>query len=132
MGLFSPKKKTEIDTLQDDYDSSRKLIRDLKDEIAGLKNEKKITEEDIKHMVRLKEERMEVANEKKNLERDREKENAIAEVKDNYRDKMEARLQKEVESIKEMYAQILQRLPKVTVRQMDIVNEEVGAASESE
>jgi predicted metal-dependent hydrolase len=132
MGLFSPKKKTEIDTLQDDYDSSRKLIRDLKDEIAGLKNEKKITEEDIKHMVRLKEERMEVANEKKNLERDREKENAIAEVKDNYRDKMEARLQKEVESIKEMYAQILQRLPKVTVRQMDIVNEEVGAASEAE
>lgn len=120
MGWFTrPEPKTEIDTLQKEYDSSRKLIRDLKDEIAGLKNEKKITEEDIKHMVRLREERLEVENEKKNLERDREKEKAIATVKDEYRDKMEARLQKEVENIKAMYSEILQRLPKVSVRQMD-------------
>lgn len=114
-----PEKKTEIETLQEDYDTSRELITKLKEEIADLKIEKKVTEEDIKHMVRLREERIAVENERAALERDREKEAAIATVKDEYRDKMEKRLQTEVDRIKEMYSEILQRLPKVSVRQFD-------------
>ena len=112
--------------------SLQKKIRDLKDTVADLSHEKKLTEEDIKHMVRIDKERMEVENEKKQLERDRAQEKAIAEVKDQYRDKMERRLQTEVDNIKEMYTQILQRLPKVSVRQMDIVNEEIGGDGKPE
>ena len=117
--LVEPEKKTEIETLQEDYDTSRELIYKLKEEIADLKIEKKVTEEDIKHMVRLREERIAVENEREALKRDREKETAIAKIKDDYRNKMEQRLQTEVERIKEMYSEILQRLPKVSVRQFD-------------
>ena len=118
-------KKSELTVLQDEYDGAREQIRELKDELAGLKGEKKIAEEDIKHMVRIREERMEVENEKKYLERDRSKESAIAAVKDEYRDKLEVRLQTEVDNIKEMYGQILERLPTVTVRQRDSVKETI-------
>jgi len=118
--------RKEIRQLQSKYTESRKVIRDLKDNIAGLKNDKKIAEEDIKHMVRIREEKLEVENERKNLERDRQQQEAIATVKDEYRDKLEKRLQTEVNNIKEMYGQILQRLPTVTVRQRDSVSEKVG------
>jgi histone H3/H4 len=117
--IVEPEKKTAIETLQEDYDTSREMVLKLKAEIAVLNQEKKITEEDIKHMVRLKEEKLAVQNERKQLEREREKETAIFQVKDEYRDKLEKRLQTEVENIKQMYSEILQRLPKVSVRQVD-------------
>ena len=91
-------------------------VQDLKDEIAGLKSRKKIEEEDIKHMVRLKEERLEVKSQKMELTMEKEKQDAIAIIKDGYRDKMELRLETEVSNIKEMYGQILERLPKVTMK----------------
>ena len=46
-------------------DKLREQVRELKDDIQSLKSKKTIAEEDIKHMIRLKEERIEVANEKK-------------------------------------------------------------------
>lgn len=116
---IEPEKKTEIETLQEDYDTSRETVLKLKEEIALLKQEKKITEEDIKHMVRLKEERLKVEVERAALERDRTMEKAIADVKDKYRDKLEQRLQTEVDNIRKMYSEILERLPKVSVRQLD-------------
>ena len=102
--------------LTKERDALREQVRTLKDDIASLESKKKIEEEDIKHMVRLKEERMEVANEKKQIEMEREKDTEIASVKDTYRDKLEERLEKEVESIKEMYGQILERLPNVNIK----------------
>jgi len=117
--LIEPEKKTKIETLQDDYNQSRDMVLMLKEEVALLKQEKKITVEDIKHMVRLREERIAVENEREALKRDREKETAIAKVKDDYRDKLEQRLQTEVERILVMYTEILQRLPKVSVRQFE-------------
>lgn len=114
-----PEKKTEIETLQEDYDTSREMVLKLKEELALLKQEKKIAEEDIKHMVRLKEEKLAVQSERKALQRDREMEQGIAKVKDTYRDKLELRLQTEVDNIRQMYSEILERLPKISVRQHD-------------
>ena len=105
-------------------------IRTLKDQLADLKHEKKIAEEDIKHLVRLHDEKQAVETEKKDLVRDREQATAIAKVKDTYRDKLEDRLKVEVDNIKEMYGQILARLPKVSVRQYDRVSEEIKPASD--
>lgn len=113
-------RKTTDPKPAEDAEVLRAEIQDLKNELATLKHEKKIAEEDIKHMIRLREERLEVEAEKKQLEREREKQDAIAAVKDQYRDKLEKRLQTEVDNIKAMYAQILERLPKVSVRQMDV------------
>ncbi len=95
----------------------------LKVQLSDLKQEAKIADEDIKHMVKMREERLEIEFEKKNLERQQEKEAEIADVKDIYRDKLEVRLENEVVSIKEMYSEILQRLPTVSVRQVDRIME---------
>lgn len=125
--MFWRKKQAAPQPSGESKEALRAQIQDLKNEIADLKHEKKITEEDIKHMVRIREERMEVENEKKQLERDREKEREIAAVKDEYRDKMEKRLQVEVDNMKHMYSEILKRLPTVSVRQMDSRHEDVGS-----
>ena len=77
----------------------------------------------------MREEALNIEHEKRCLENDRKREEEVAKVKDEYRDKLEARLQTEVANIKEMYGEILQRLPKVTVRQFDGRHEEVGNKS---
>lgn len=112
-----------IDTLRKDRDDSEDEARKLRATVADLKHEKKIAEEDIKHMVRIREEKLELDFQKKNLERDSKQQDAIAEVKDTYRDKMEKRLQTEVTNIKEMYGEILKRLPTVSVKQMNKTSE---------
>lgn len=98
-----------IEELKDEKDS-------LNRELASLKNDKKIAEEDIKHMVKMKEEKNALEFERKVLDNERVKEAAIAKVKDEYRDKLEKRLELEVTNIKEMYGQILERLPNVSMR----------------
>ena len=112
MGGPSSEVKKTLDRLMD-YALRNEAAVDV------LKQEKKITEEDIKHMVRIKEEKLAIQAEREALERDREKEQAIAAVKDEYRNKLEQRLQTEVDNIRQMYSEILERLPKVSVRQLD-------------
>ena len=110
------KEVSDLKTNLGERDRLRDQVRTLKDEIAGLKAQKKIETEDIKHMVRMKEERAEVENDKKRLEMEREKDSAIADVKDDYRNKMEDRLELEVRNMKEMYGQILARLPDISAK----------------
>jgi hypothetical protein len=113
--------KTEIKELEEKLEASvkdasqtRTELRIVTDQLADLKLKKKIEEEDIKHMVKMKEERNEVENEKKLLEMEREKDKAIADAKDKFRDKLESFLQEQVKDTKDMYGEILQRLPDVT------------------
>ena len=114
---------TTIEELEKERDASEDEARKLRATVADLKHEQKIAEEDIKHMVRIREEKLELQFEKKNVEREREQQEAIAFVKDEYRDKMEVRLQTEVNNIKEMYSEILMRLPTVSVKQMNRTSE---------
>ena len=100
--------KEKVEKLEFDRDT-------LKEELADVKLDKKISEEDIKHMIRMKEEKNEIEFERQCMVKDRECETQIAEVKDGYRDKMEANLKTQIDNIKEMYGEILQRLPDVNV-----------------
>jgi hypothetical protein len=88
----------------------------LKEEVENLKLKAKISEEDIKHMIKLKEEKNAIELEKKAMKLEKEKDSAIAVVKDQYRDKLETNLVAQKDDIKEMYSQILKRLPDVTAR----------------
>ena len=110
------KKDNTVSKLMDEIEELRKDRVRLKQEVEDLKLKKKIEEEDIKHMVRMKMERLDLEHQKKIQETEREKENEIANVKDKYRDKMELQLSKETANIKEMYAQILERLPNVNLK----------------
>lgn len=96
--------------------SLEKEKKTLKEEVADLKLKKKIEDEDIKHLVKLKQEQQEVEFAKRTVQMDGEKAEAIAEVKDKYRDKMEEQLKAETDNIKTMYGEILKRLPNVNVK----------------
>lgn len=104
-------------------DERRQLKQDLADieirkakEIKELELAHKISDEDIKHMTKIKEEKLEIAHERKVIEMERKKETEVAKVKDEYRDKLEKQLAQETANIKEMYGQILERLPNVNVK----------------
>ncbi len=79
----------------------------------------KRAEEDIKHMVKMRQDSMKLEKKEYELKSDATLATEIAKVKDEYRDKTEEGLNGEVKRIQEMYAQILERLPTVTVRQRD-------------
>lgn len=131
----------EPEVVEEPVDEKGKLrdeIRDLKEEIKVLKLEHKIQEEDTKHMVKLKEERLkdeynrkehrlEVDYEKKELELRRECDQEIAEVKDNYREKMEIALKEQMDGVKEMYGQIVEQLPDVNYA----IQHDIGGGKES-
>ena len=91
-------------------------IRVLKEQVADLKLQRKIEDEDIKHMVKIKESELDIMHQKKGLELQRKSDEEISRVKDNYRDKLESFLKGQVKDVKEMYGQILKRLPDVNVR----------------
>ena len=95
-------------------DGLKRSIRTLKDELSELKQTKKMEEEDIKHMVKIHKERNAIELEKKTMELEREKQNEVAKVKDEYRDKTEVQLKSESTNMKEMYGQILKRLPNIS------------------
>jgi len=92
-------------------DQLSKLRLDLKD----LKLQKKIEIEDIQHMIRLKEERLDLAHEKKDLELQRKKDEEVFEIKNEYRDKVEKGLENSRVEMREMYTEVLARLPDVQV-----------------
>ena len=103
---FKSKDTVEKDELKHDVERLEKEKRALKEQLE---------EEDIKHMVKINSERKEIELEKEKVKLEREKASEIATVKDEYRDKLEARLQTEVVNIKEMYGEILTRLPNINV-----------------
>lgn len=102
--------------LKDEIKKLERDIRSAKDDLADTKHEKKMSDEDIKHMVKMAKEKDELTLKRKIMDAEAEKDAAIATVKDEYRDKMEERLEGEVKNMKEMYGQILERLPNVTAR----------------
>jgi hypothetical protein len=106
--------------LEEELKAVKSALRDVKfaheEETAKIKHERKIADEDIKHMIKMKEERLGIEFEKRVVELEKTSAAEIAKVKDTYRDKMEMRLQEEVKQTKEMYSEILKRLPDISVK----------------
>jgi lantibiotic modifying enzyme len=87
----------------------------LKEEVSDLKLKKKVEEEEIKHLIKINQERKDIELEKEKIKLEGAKAKEIAEVKDNYRDKTEQQLEKQLEMMKGMYSEILGRLPNYNV-----------------
>lgn len=102
--------------LKQDIERLEKDKRELKEQLEDLKLKKKMEEEDIKHMVKINNERKDIELEKEKIKLSREKDDAIATVKDEYRDKTEQQLEKQVGNMREMYGEILERLPNYNVK----------------
>lgn len=108
--------EAKVGKLEEEIKELKKERGELKEKVEGLKLKKKIEEEDIKHMVTMKEERLALDHEKKVAETEKLKDAEIAKVKDEYRDKIEKNLEQQKNDVKAMYAEILQRLPDVNVK----------------
>jgi len=88
----------------------------LKEQVTQLTLDAKIADEDIKHMIKMKTESMELDFKKREVESDGKKAEAIAEVKDKYQQKVEEQLKAEGTKMEKMYGQILERLPNVNMK----------------
>lgn len=113
---FNKKEDTEKADLKAVIKSLEKEKRVLKEDLADLKLKKKIESEDIKHMVKINNERKEIELEKEKIKLERKAAEEVAQVKDNYRDKTEQQLEKQLVNMKGMYGEILERLPNYNVR----------------
>lgn len=88
----------------------------LKEEVSDLKLKKKMEEEDIKHMVKIDRERKDIELEREKVKLAGEQAKEIAKVKDTYRDKTEAQLEKQLVGMRDMYKEILERLPNYNIK----------------
>lgn len=112
MALFKSRRERELEVEVSDLYKERGR---LKKEVEDLKIARKIADEDIKHMVRIKEEKMAVEQERKELERDRKKASEVETIRNEYRDKIERGLEEQIKNMRGMYDAILARLPDVNV-----------------
>ena len=109
------KLKNDILALESTRDLKTDEIRKVKDELADLKQTKKMEDENIRHLVKIKEEGLNIEHQKKEVELERQQQESIATVKDEYRNKQESTLKAQIESGDKRFAEILARLPDVNV-----------------
>lgn len=92
---------------------------ELTTENKKLKQKRQIEEEMIAHKLKMREESVEMDANKRIGDAERkaakDKDTGIAKVKDEYRDKLENQLEKRGDEMKEMYSEILTRLPDVNL-----------------
>lgn len=110
------KLEKELEDLKSEHDLKEKEVKRLKEELEELNLKKKMSEEDIKHMVKIDQERRDIEYQKKVMELEVKKNAEIERVRNDYRDKTEKQLETQVANMKEMYKEILGRLPDVNVR----------------
>ena len=112
----SERVKLQITTLESERDTLNDENRKVKDELAELKQKRKMEDEDIRHLVKIKEGKLDLEHQKKQVELEGKFQAEKAVVKDEYRDKLESTLQGQIKDVKGMYGEILKRLPNVNVR----------------
>lgn len=88
---------------------------ELAAELAQLSQKKKMDEEMIAHKLAMHEEKLEIDKQKEIAATERSADERVADVKDQYRDKIESQLEKRGNELKEMYSEILERLPDVNL-----------------
>ena len=74
--------KAQIEGLESELDRLNDSLFKVKNDLSELKQKKKMEDEDIKHLVKLKESKLEIEFSKKEFELQKQQQEAIAEVKD--------------------------------------------------
>jgi hypothetical protein len=90
-------------------------IPKLKKELAELKLKKEMEERDIKHLVKLKEEKLDIEHKKKELDlKDKFKDKEMK-LQTDYHDKVVGQIDSFRAEMKEVYTEIMKRLPNVNM-----------------
>lgn len=89
-------------------------IRELKDEIESLKTTKKMEQREIEHLVKLKEEKLNIEFQKKELELKAQLQDEIMNMQTEFHNLTIANIDEARQEMNQIYSQIMQRLPNIT------------------
>jgi len=128
MGLWSKLfiKQTDVNELQAEYEKTVKALRVTKEELEDLKLKKRLEQEEIKHMVKINEERKDSEVAKKQIELEKkynedlnkfreEQTAALLQLTKELHGKLEGRFNVELGNLKEIYQALMARLPNVNL-----------------
>ena len=126
LALEKDELKGTIAQLNDKAMTARLEKKHIQEELDGLRSEKKIEEEEIKHLIKMREERQAIALERKELAiqktADEEVKAAqksyrekIQEMHEDYRKKVEEHLESRNKDMKNTMEQVLSRLPDISM-----------------
>lgn len=114
--------KTSLEEMNKELIEARKAHRKALDQADQVERDMKVfehakslEEQELQHLIRLQQEKRELEQEQFRVKCTKEKNDAIAKVKDEYRDKIEQQLEARGTELKGMYTEILARLPDVNV-----------------
>ena len=93
----------------------KKQLRELKDEIESLKTTKKMELREIEHLVKLKEEKLDIEHAKREIELQKEFQAKEMKLQTEYHDKIIAAVEVARKEQQETYKEIMKRLPDVSV-----------------
>lgn len=109
--------KTKLEQLISGGESVLQLktqIRKLKDEIESLKVTKKMEQREIEHLVKLKEEKLNIEHQKRKVEQQADYQIKLMAMQTEYYDLTIKNLDDARKEMKEIYTEIMQRLPNIT------------------
>lgn len=90
-------------------------IPKLKKELAELKLKKEMEERDIKHLVKLKEEKLDIEHQKKELKLKDQFKDKEMKLQTEYHEKVVAQIDSFRDEMKQVYTEIMKRLPNVNM-----------------
>ncbi len=119
-------KQTDVNELQAEYEKTVKALRVTKEELEDLKLKKRLEQEEIKHMVKINEERKDSEVAKKQIELEKqyneqinkfreEQTAALLQLTKELHGKLEGRFNVELGNLKEIYQALMARLPNVNL-----------------
>lgn len=113
----SMKKEIEVLSveLKDLEIRKEKDIERIKSELASLQSKKKIEEEEIKHLIKMKEEKLLLDISRKDVELQKVYTQREMDLQNIYHDKVLATIEESRRESKDLYAQIMARLPNVNL-----------------
>lgn len=90
-----------------------KIQSQKKIEIEEREHQKVMHEQKLEHQVKIKIEALEIMHDKKVVELDRQKNEEVAEIRDEYRDKIEKNLEDRITDLKTQTDKVMEFIPKV-------------------
>ena len=89
-------------------------IRKLKDEIESLKVTKKMEQREIEHLIKLKEEKLNIEHQKKEVELQKQFQEKEMAMQQNFHSLTIKNIETAQKDMKDIYTQIMERLPNIT------------------
>jgi len=103
----------ELKAMLEGLESERSQLRR---EVEDLKSDKKIKEQEIKHLVKIHDEKREIEFKKKEIELEAKYSKDLAAVKDEFQDKQIEMFKEAKKDMEKVHSKILARLPNVNAK----------------